>query len=100
AFEQVGEGRQHCNVEFLVAAISPEGKVAASAGRSIDARLRPENYQRVQERGLPFKTQLKLESGRYQLRLLVRDNRTGLLGTTDVPLVLQEPKPAAPHKPK
>lgn len=32
-----------------------------------------------------------LEAGRYRLRLLVRDNRTGLLGATDVSLLVPSP---------
>ena len=57
----------------------------------MDARLRPETFARVRQEGLPFRLQLELGPGRYQLRLVVRDNRTGMLGTVDVPLVIGQP---------
>jgi VWFA-related protein len=91
AFEQSEDARQHCSLDFLVAAFSPEGKVMASASQTVDARLRPESYQRAQQQGLPHRMQLDLEPGRYQLRLVVRDNRTGWLGTADVPMVIDRP---------
>lgn len=90
SFEEV-EGRQHANVDFLVAAFSPEGKVVKSASDTVDARLRPETSARVRQEGLPFRLELELGPGRYQLRLVVRDNRTGWLGTVDVPLVVGQP---------
>lgn len=43
------------------------------------------------QRSLPIRLALELEPGRYRLRLAVRDNRTGWLGTTGVPLVLAQP---------
>lgn len=91
AFEEVEEGRQHCNVDFLAAAFSPEGKVVKSASQTVDARLRPETFTRARQEGLPFRLQLELDPGRYQMRLIVRDNRTGMLGTVDVPLLVGQP---------
>ncbi|HXE74463.1 MAG TPA: hypothetical protein VNN18_02350 [Candidatus Xenobia bacterium] len=34
---------------------------------------------------------LELPPGRYILRLVVRGNRSGLMGSTDAPLVLEDP---------
>ncbi|MEE9234815.1 MAG: VWA domain-containing protein [Candidatus Acidoferrales bacterium] len=89
-FEEDG-GRQRCHLDFLVGAFSPQGELVNQISQTLNASLRPQTYQRIQQRGLPFQTQLELDPGRYTLRVLVRDNRTGLLGVTDIPLVIQEP---------
>ncbi|MFQ5663656.1 MAG: VWA domain-containing protein [Terriglobia bacterium] len=89
AFEEVEDGRQRCNLDFLVAAVSPGGQVVAVAHQTLEARLRPETYAGVQQAGLPFRLALTLGPGRYRLRLAVRDNRTGWLGTLEVPLVVK-----------
>ena len=85
------EGRQQCSVDFLAAAYSPEGKVITSASQTINAALRPDQYTRVLEGGLPYLMEMDLAPGRYLLRLVVRDNQTGLLGSLDVPLILDTP---------
>ncbi|MFQ5776939.1 MAG: VWA domain-containing protein [Terriglobia bacterium] len=97
AFEEIRESRRRCDVDFLVAAFSPEGKVVASSSRTLGAALPPETYARFRRNGLPFRMPLELEPGRYQLRLVVRDNRTGLLGATTVPLVLETPENPSSH---
>lgn len=90
-FEELPDGRRQFSLDFLVAAFSPEGKVANHLNHTVGAALPPDRYAQFQQRGLPYRMQLPLEPGRYQLRLIVRDNRTGLLGTTDVPVVLNQP---------
>lgn len=91
AFEEVEDGRQRCSLDFLVAAVSPEGQVVAVAHQTLEARLGPETYAGVQQAGLPFRLALTLGPGRYRLRLAVRDNRTSWLGTLEVPLVVKNP---------
>lgn len=100
AFVEDEESRQHCDVDFLAAALSSEGRVITFAHQTLNTGLPLEAYAQVQERGLPFQMQLELAPGQYQLRLAVRDNRTGLLGTTVIPLVRVKTEPAAEGKPK
>jgi len=40
---------------------------------------------------LPFTMQLALAPAEYSLRMAVRDNRTGQIGTLTLPLVVQTP---------
>jgi VWFA-related protein len=87
SFDGTEKGAPHCNLDFMAAAVTPDGKVAASDGRTVDARLKPEQYARVRQNGLPFSIELSVPPGSYSLRLAVRDNRTGLIGTLTVPFV-------------
>lgn len=91
SFEELESGIHLCNLDFLVAAISPDGKVIATDGQTVDARIEPDQFAQANLNGLPFSMQLPLAPGNYTLHLAVRDNRTGLLGTLKVPLSLQAP---------
>jgi VWFA-related protein len=86
AFEELPGGLQHANLDFLIFVLSRDGKLISSKGNTVDARLRPEQYARVSQDGLPFTTELRLVPGSCDLRVAVRDNRTGLVGTLRVPL--------------
>jgi VWFA-related protein len=91
SFEPLENGLRHCSLDFMAAAVSPEGKLIASDGHSVDARLQPEQFTQANQNGLPFSMQLPLPPGIYSLHLAVRDNRTGLIGTLTVPLSVQAP---------
>lgn len=88
-FEPAAGGTQRCNVDFLTAAFSPTGEIVKYVYQTLDANLRPETFARVRHQGIPYKTQLELPLGNYSLRIAVRDNRTGLLGTVEIPLVME-----------
>jgi VWFA-related protein len=91
SFDAIENGQHHCNLDFIVAAVSPDGKIIASAGHTVDARLKPDQFAKTNQNGLPFSMQLRLAPGTYSLRVAVRDNRTGLIGTVIVPLLVQAP---------
>lgn len=91
-FEAAEEGKRSFNVDFLVAAVAPDGAVAARDNHTVSATLQPDTYQRAQRNGLPYEMKLSVPAGRYQLRLVVRDNPTGWLGALDVPLVIESPR--------
>ena len=89
SFDPIENDLHHCNLDFMVAAVSPEGKVIASDAHTVDARLKPDQFAQANQNGLPFSMQLPLAPGTYSLRLAVRDNRTALIGTLTLPLVVQ-----------
>jgi len=91
SFEETSDGRRRFDADFLVAAFRPDSKVAKSLNHTVGAPLSAQSYARALEQGLPYEMKLELEPGSYQLRLIVRDNRTGLLGTADVPLIVSKP---------
>ena len=87
--EPAPNGRRF-KADFLVAAVSPDGRVVTSASRTVEAALDAPALAKVQAGGLPFKLQMALVPGRYErLRLVVRDQLSGLAGAVDVPLTLE-----------
>jgi hypothetical protein len=45
----------------------------------------------MQQKGLLMPVNISLTPGTYDLRLAVRDNHTGYVGTLSVPLILKQP---------
>ena len=87
--EPLADGGHHFNLEFHAVAFSPDGTLAAHTDTQVNTYASRINYEAIREDGLPFQTSLQLPPGRYQLRLVVRDIRTGYLGSVDVPLVTE-----------
>jgi VWFA-related protein len=91
SFDAIENGGHHCSLDFMVAAVSPDGKIIASDGHTVDAHLSGDQFAQMNQNGLPFTMQLALAPAEYSLRMAVRDNRTGLIGTLTLPLVVQTP---------
>ncbi|MGH9813816.1 MAG: hypothetical protein ACRD4T_11840, partial [Candidatus Acidiferrales bacterium] len=75
----------------VAAVLKPDGSVATSASQRLDYRFPPDIYAHLRSGGIPHRVTLQLEPGTYEVRLLLRDNLTGLMGRVDLPLTLQEP---------
>jgi VWFA-related protein len=88
--EPLANGGHHFYLEFHAAAFSPDGTLAAHTDTQVNTWASRDTYAGIREDGLPFQTSLQLYPGRYLLRLVVRDIRTGYLGSVDVPLVIKE----------
>jgi hypothetical protein len=84
-------GEQESSLDFLAVAFNPEGKGVASGYQTVETRLPPDRYEWVKQNGLPYILTVELPPGRYQLRMVVRDNRTGLVGTADASVIVPEP---------
>jgi VWFA-related protein len=89
-----GKDGRHYDVDFHIAAFAPDGSLVTHRDSRIDAHVSAEENPRLRQQGLPFHTTLPLEPGRYQLRIVVRDNRTGSLGSVEVPVVMEKVKDA------
>ncbi len=86
SFGTTNENQRYCNLEFQVQAFTEDGKLAKAEVQQAEAPLKPETFARIEKSGLPMPISVKLLPGNYMLRLGVRDNRTGLFGTTELPL--------------
>ncbi len=86
--EEKPEGRR-VNLDFFLAAVTPDGKVAAHTGQTVDATLNPDQFAQVAQQGLLVPMEAALPAGEFELRLAVRDNRTGYFGTLNVPLTVR-----------
>ena len=89
--EETGEGKRHINLDFFAVAFGADGRTVANVGKTVDATLEPGQFAQVEEQGLLMPMDVSLAPGEYTLRLAVRDNRTGYLGTVNVPLTLAKP---------
>jgi VWFA-related protein len=79
------------DLDFVVAAITADGRLAAREAKTVNASLDPAQFAQVKQRGLMLPVEVTLPPGNYNLRLAVRDNRTGYLGTLTAPITLAKP---------
>jgi len=90
SFSAGDAGKKRASVQCAVRVFSKKGpsQPLKTEAYDIDADLPPESYSKVMKTGLPCRTTLDLPAGEYVLRLGVRDNRTGLIGTANAQLVV------------
>lgn len=86
SFSPSDGGKQQAGIQCAVRVFRTNGSDNALQTESdvIDANLPPESYELVMRRGLPCRVALDLPAGEYLLRLGVRDNHTGLIGTANI----------------
>jgi VWFA-related protein len=80
-FEKQEDGLQHATLDYAVEIYSEKGKQIKTDVTSIDIALPPEPFRRVMRTGFPYQKTFDLAPGNYILRLGIRDNRTGLIGS-------------------
>jgi VWFA-related protein len=85
SFAETG-ARHDCNVDFAAFTVAPNGNLTNTVVKNVDTALPASQYAAVRKRGLPFRMQINLQRKDGELRLAVRDNRTGLLGTLTIPI--------------
>ena len=79
----------NCSVEVF----SNNGELLKKDGMNLTAALQPEVYDKVVREGFPCQEKLTLPSGEYSLRLGVRDNSTGMIGTADTKVSIASESP-------
>jgi VWFA-related protein len=90
--EDAGGGSKQLALEFHVAAYGGNGKLVAHRDVALKPTLKANQFAAIQQQGIPYHMDLDLEPGQYTLRLGVVDQRSGMIGTTDMPLALQGAK--------
>ena len=85
-FATEAENQHRCSLRFEVQAFTHEGKLVKVEVQSAEASLPAPTYDRVRKQELPMNVPIRLQSGKYILRLGVRDNLTGLFGTAELAL--------------
>jgi VWFA-related protein len=89
-FETNADGLRHGEVDCAARVFSPKNidhPVKTEAAR-IQAQLKPEVYEKISRTWFPCELKLDLPAGTYYLRLAVRDNLTGLLGSLNAQVVV------------
>lgn len=81
----------HLNIKLIAAAKTTNGKMSGQVFVQIlEAHLRPEMAEQIRSRGVEYGGELDLEPGEYSVRLLVRDELTGKMGSLAAPLLIEE----------
>ena len=102
SFELQDDGLQHTSVDCAVQVFNNKGlPTRAVQAQNFSAALKPEQYQLVMQKFFPLQPDAGSWSQEdYMLRLGVRDNTTGLIGTVNAPVTIAGTiDPAAPAKP-
>jgi VWFA-related protein len=83
SFELKEDGLQHATVDCGVHVYTTKGVSVGVQGGGFNAALKPEQFQNVMKMFFPCNQSLDLPPGEYLLRLAVRDNSNGLIGTAN-----------------
>lgn len=86
SFDHQDDGLEHASVDCATEVYTPKGQTVKTDVNGISASLKPDIYQKVLQSWLPCSQTFDLPPGDYMLRIGVRDNRTGLTGTTNATL--------------
>jgi VWFA-related protein len=77
----IAADQPHLNLEIAAVARKIDGTVAAQFSQKVDRQLPAEAIAVIQQAGISYKNALDLPSGEYMVRVVVRDNNTGRLGS-------------------
>jgi VWFA-related protein len=83
SFSKGSDDLQHASINCAVEVYSEKGDSIKKDGATMTAALKPDVYEQVVRQGFPCQQKLTLPLGDYLLRLGVRDNTTGAIGTAD-----------------
>jgi VWFA-related protein len=74
------------NADFQVAIVGSNGKTVLSRGMKLDRVVPVATYQQIAEQGLSVHIDIEPPAGSDQVRLAVRDNHTGYVGSLEARL--------------
>jgi VWFA-related protein len=87
-FEHGSDGLEHASFDCAVQPYDEKGKTVMGTLSTIRPSLKLETYRGGLEHGFPFTQNLELPAGSYTLKLAVRDNHTGAMGTVNAKLTV------------
>jgi hypothetical protein len=83
-FQPTKEKKRHCNIQFVLGVFVNDKYVDSREGR-VETDVDATSYNRLLNEGLMFRMHVMVPVGKSRLRLLVRDNQTGKIGSVDIP---------------
>jgi len=86
-FEEKGN-RREAQFEFLAHIADPKGRVAGLARDTVQVRLPIPSAEKIRTGQILYTTGFQLRPGDYKLKFLIRDNRSGKLGSFEQSLVV------------
>jgi VWFA-related protein len=84
--EDVSGGNKKFNVVLYTAIFSLDGKMLGSQSLKVDQAFDSATYQQIVSKGMLLHMDLNQPTGKNQLRMVVRDNRTGHTGSLSASL--------------
>jgi len=84
--EDASGGNKKLNVAFYAAAFGVDGKMLGNQSMKVDQAFSAETYQQIQKQGILLQMDVPSPAGATDVRLAVRDNRTGSVGSLTIPL--------------
>jgi VWFA-related protein len=84
--EDVSGGNKKFNVVLYAAIFAPDGKMLGNQSLKVDQAFDAATYQQIVEKGMLLHMDLTPPPSKSELRMAVRDNRTGNTGTLSAPL--------------
>jgi VWFA-related protein len=82
-------GQNHLNFDFATAAFandSKDGKPVLTSAKTINAPLSDAQLATLRTSGVGFRNSMELSPGQYTVRVVIRDNVTGKVGSVTAPL--------------
>jgi hypothetical protein len=89
SFDAQSDGLQHAQVDCVVMAYSDKAKYVKAESTTVNAALKQDTFAKVMQTGFPCQQTIELAPGKYYLRLGVRDDHTGLIGTAAAKVTVQ-----------
>lgn len=83
------DDKNHMHVDIAYAVWTAGGQDAGHKGTTYNLNLNPTQLQQISVNGLGYGDTLELAPGSYRLRLVVRDDLTGQIGSVSAPLELK-----------
>ena len=84
--EDASGGNKKLNVAFYAAVFGLDGKMLGNQSMKVDQAFPAETYQQILKQGILLQMEVPSPAGATDVRLAVRDNRTGLVGSLSIPL--------------
>lgn len=79
--EDASGGSKKINFALYAAVYSPEGKMLENRSTKVDQTFDAATFQKILQQGILVPMELDPQPGKNELRLVVQDARTGLVGT-------------------
>ena len=89
-FTDTADNQKRALLDCMAVALDGKGNIAGQVANTMDATLRPQEFQDLQRTGLPLHQELVLMPGTYDLRVGVLDRASQRIGTLYVPLVVSD----------
>jgi VWFA-related protein len=100
SFDLKDDGLQHASIDCAVSVFNSKGASVHIQGNTFSVALKPEPYQQVLHKIFPCNQSLDLPPGEYTLRLAVRDDFNGLIGTANGHVTVPAMAANQPAKPE